>query len=341
MNVVSLKVFEDIGFADALNNAGRLLGLNETEMAERGFEPRYPVGLGTVSLSPLLQARAFATFPNGGREVVPISVRFIEDRRGTEILNPERVVFEQLNRKGDDAQIISPQAAYIMTSILQSTVKFGTLRNRRILVGGFGDMAMAGKTGTTQNWSDAWTVGFSPYMTTAVWLGFDRGGGNSLGTNQTGAQTAGPIWAWYMKEIHENLPPREFERPPGIVDVTVTERSGLLPTEDYRGAVIDEIFIAGTEPTKFDTTQEFHDAQSSRIAAEYSRTASGGNSVTSRLRELGLLSSSGRTSTTTNTSTYQGTGNPFLDDTRAPLDGPATDPGEDDTPEDEPNPMLD
>ncbi|MEE8440653.1 MAG: PBP1A family penicillin-binding protein [Spirochaetia bacterium] len=338
MNVVSLKVFDDIGFTDALNNAGRLLGLNETEMAERGFEPRYPVGLGTVSLSPLLQARAFATFPNGGREVVPISVRFIEDRRGTEILNPAQEVFEQLNRKGDDAQIISPQAAYIMTSILQSTVEFGTLRNRRILVGGFGDMAMAGKTGTTQNWSDAWTVGFSPYMTTAVWLGFDRGGTNSLGTNQTGAQTAGPIWAWYMKEIHETLPPREFERPPGIVDVTITEESGLLPTEDYRGVTIEEIFIAGTEPTKFDTTEDFHDTRGARIAAEYSRTSSGGNSVATRLRELGLLSGSDRTSTDPGTSTFQGTGNPYLEDRP---DDPGGDSDDGDPTEDEPNPMLD
>ncbi|MCK4514029.1 MAG: penicillin-binding protein, partial [Spirochaetaceae bacterium] len=312
--------------------------------------PRYPVGLGTVSLSPLLQAKAFATFPNGGREVVPISVRFIEDRRGTEILNPAREVAQQLIRKGDEAQIISPQAAYIMTSILQSTVEFGTLRNRRLLVGGFGDMAMAGKTGTTQNWSDAWTVGFSPYMTTAVWLGFDRGGTNSLGTNQTGAQTAGPIWAWYMKEIHENLPPREFERPPGIVEVTITEKTGLLPTEDYRGATIDEIFIAGTEPTKFDTTEDFHDTQGTRIAAEYSRASPHGNNVADRLRELGLLSSSDRSSG--GASTYQGSGNPFLDDTSSPMDrepeDPEAGPGDDDdddddenTTEDKPNPMLD
>ncbi|TFH03974.1 MAG: PBP1A family penicillin-binding protein, partial [Spirochaetales bacterium] len=258
MNVVSLKVLDDIGFEAALGNAGRLLGLNETQMAERGFEPRYPVGLGTVAVSPLLMAKAFATFPNAGREVIPISVRYIEDRRGRTILEPYQEVAQQLARKGNAAQIISPQAAYIMVSMLQSTVEFGTLRNRRIIVGGFDGMPMAGKTGTTQNWSDAWTVGFSPYMTTAVWLGFDKGGSNSLGVNQTGAQTAGPIWAWYMKEVHKNLPPKEFERPPGIVDVTVTEATGKLPTEDYRGATYDEIFIAGTEPKDFDTLEDFH-----------------------------------------------------------------------------------
>jgi penicillin-binding protein 1A len=326
MNVVSLKVLNDIGFTDALNNAGRLLGLNETEMAERGFGPRYPVGLGTVSLSPLLMARAFAVFPNGGREVIPISVRFIEDRRGNEILNPAREVNELLVRKGDDAQILSPQAAYIMTSMLSSTVEYGTLAGRRWLVGGFGDMAMAGKTGTTDNWSDAWTVGFSPYMTTAVWLGFDQGGNNSLGTNQTGARTAGPIWAWYMKEIHETLPPREFERPHGIVDVTITTETGKLPTEDYRGATMEEIFIIGTEPTEFDELEDFHDEQVVRVTSEYAQTSSGGDSIADRLRELGLLDAPIHTTGDSGTTGVSGSGNPFLDDDSPDQDDSAESP---------------
>ena len=106
MNVVSVKILADIGFTDAFANAGRLLGLNETEMAERGFEPRYPVGLGTVSLSPLLMARAFSTFPSGGREVIPNSVTYIEDRRGRTILEPYRDIEENLVRKGDAAQMV-------------------------------------------------------------------------------------------------------------------------------------------------------------------------------------------------------------------------------------------
>lgn len=332
MNVVSIKVLNKIGFTNAFNNAGRLLGLNETEMAERGFEARYPVGLGTVSLSPLLMAKAFATFPNGGREVVPLSVRFIEDRRGNEVINPAREIEEHLIRKGDDAQILTPQAAYLMTSILQSTVEYGTLRNRAVLVGGFGDMAMAGKTGTTQNWSDAWTVGFSPYMTTAVWLGFDKGGNNSLGTNQTGAQTAGPIWAWYMKEIHETLSPRQFEEPPGITEITITSETGKLPTEDYRGFTIDEIFITGTEPTEFDTMEDFHDDRSAQVASAYSRPLVGSNSVAGRLQQLGLIGDGPRT---TLTNDFDGR-NPLLDDD--PDDATEE---EERPPDDAPNPMLD
>ncbi|MFP4113308.1 MAG: PBP1A family penicillin-binding protein [Spirochaetota bacterium] len=314
MNVVSLKVLETIGFTDGLGTAARLLGLNETEMAERGFEPRYPVGLGTVSVSPLLMAKAFATFPNGGREVVPTTIRYIEDRRGNTILSPYQDVQEELVRKGRNAQIISPQAAYIMTDMLQSTVEYGTLANRRRLVGGFGDMPMAGKTGTTQNWSDAWTVGFSPYMTTAVWLGFDRGGSNSLGTNQTGAQAAGPIWAWYMKEIHEDLPPREFERPNGILEVTVTAESGRLPTEDYRGTTIEEVFIAGTEPSEFDTNQRFHDERKERLATQLTRptAATAGLGVRDRLFSSGVLDTSEPDDETTTSSPFGSGANPFF-----------------------------
>ena len=292
MNVVSIRVLDAVGFTEGLGVAGRLLGLTEAQMARRGFENRYPVGLGTVSVSPLLMARAFATFPSGGREVIPVSIRYIEDRNGRTIMEPAAQVAQQLADKGRAAQIISPQAAYIMTDMLRSTVEFGTLRNRALLVGGFDGMPMAGKTGTTQNWSDAWTVGFSPYVTTAVWLGFDRGGTNSLGTNQTGAQTAGPIWAWYMKRIHENLPPLEFQRPNDIVEAEVTLRSGLLPPEDFRGPTVEEIFIAGTQPDEFDQTQSFSDDRRNRVALSLARPTSASPSALRATRStLSILDS--------------------------------------------------
>ena len=200
-------------------------------------------------------------------------------------MEPATEIAQQLANKGRAAQIISPQAAYVMTDMLQSTVEFGTLRNRSLLVGGFDGMPMGGKTGTTQNWSDAWTVGFSPYVTTAVWLGFDRGGNNSLGANQTGAQTAGPIWAWYMKRIHENMPAIEFDRPSNIVETVVTLESGLLPAEDYRGTTVEEVFIAGTQPDEFDTTQQFDDERRNRVARSLARpTTATPSSLLSALR---------------------------------------------------------
>jgi penicillin-binding protein 1A len=259
MNVPSLKVLDGIGFDAAIQRASRMLGVTDPAEIERRFPRYYPLGLGIITVSPLEMARAFSTFANTGREVVPVSIRYIEDRNGRIILEPAKEVMAQESRKGDAAQIMSPQTAYIMTSILQSTIKEGTL-------GGVGNMLdiwsdkgqpFAAKTGTTQNWSDAWTVGFSPHVTTAVWYGFDEGN-RSLGTALTGAAIAGPTWAKYMKAIHQNLPVRRFTRPEtGLTDVVVSATSGLLPTAFTR-KVVTEIFLKGTEPRTFDEIDEYN-----------------------------------------------------------------------------------
>jgi penicillin-binding protein 1A len=105
-----------------------------------------------------------------------------------------------------------------------------------------------GKTGTSQNWSDAWAVGYTPYYTIAIWFGFDKGG-NSLGMNVSGATLAGPIWGNLMHEYNQGLPRRDFPRPPGVVDGTVCRASGLLPTSKCP-SVISLTFLAGTVPTE-------------------------------------------------------------------------------------------
>ena len=259
MNVPSIQVLDKIGFDAAINRAARLLGISDPIEIKNTFPRKYPLGLGIISVAPIQMARAFATFPNGGKEVTPIGIRYIEDRSGKIILEPERELRANQKREGDRLQILSPQAAYIMVDLLKSTVDFGTLANRRRKVGGF-PMDFAGKTGTTQNWSDAWTVGFSPYMTTAVWFGFDMPG-NSLGLNQTGATAAGPVWARYMKAIHENnpsLPPIEFKRPEsGLIELSVCRESGMLPTEYCDEGIVKELFITGTQPRKFCTMHKF------------------------------------------------------------------------------------
>jgi penicillin-binding protein 1A len=111
-------------------------------------------------------------------------------------------------------------------------------------------MPMAGKTGTPQNWSDAWTVGYSPYYTTAIWFGFDKPG-NSLGVNLTGSTLAGPVWADFMREIHQGLPLKDFVRPStGIIDMTICTKSGLLKTPNCPSDVTLP-FLEGTQPTRF------------------------------------------------------------------------------------------
>ncbi|HUI69410.1 MAG TPA: PBP1A family penicillin-binding protein, partial [Spirochaetia bacterium] len=266
MNVPSLKVLDGIGFDAAIQRASRMLGITDPAEIEKTFPRYYPLGLGIVTVSPLQMARAFSVFANGGREVVPVAIRYIEDRNGKIILEPAKEVMAQEARKGDAAQIMSPQTAYIMTSMLQSTIKEGTLGGVASMLDIWNDKGQpfAAKTGTTQNWSDAWTVGFSPYMTTAVWYGFDQGN-RSLGTELTGAAIAGPTWAKYMKEVHKNLPVRLFDRPEtGLVSVEVSATSGLLPTA-YTKKTIKEIFLAGTEPKAFDEIDEYNASRAETI----------------------------------------------------------------------------
>jgi penicillin-binding protein 1A len=205
-------------------------------------------------------ARAFSIFANQGREVTPMAIRSVEDRNGRVALDPEREIRLRQRQMGSAIQVISPQNAYIMTSMLKKTVETGTLA----WPAGYGSkltfkdengksfkMPMAGKTGTPQNWSDAWTVGYSPYYTTAIWFGFDRPG-NSLGVNLSGATLAGPVWADYMREIHQGLPFRDFVRPAsGLIDVTVCAKSGLLKTPSCNQGEVTLPFLEGTQPVLY------------------------------------------------------------------------------------------
>ncbi|MDR1902316.1 MAG: PBP1A family penicillin-binding protein [Treponema sp.] len=260
MNVPSLKVLDGIGFDAAIDRAAALLDITDQEEKQRTFPRVYPMGLGIISVSPVKMARAFAVFGNQGREVTPIAIRSVEDRNGRIVLDPERELRLKQQNLGNNIQVISPQNAYVMTSILKKTVEIGTLAygvnwgSKLTFQDEKGKkfrMPAAGKTGTTQNWSDAWTVGYTPYYTTAIWFGFDKPG-NSLGLNLTGATLAGPVWGDYMREIHQGLPMKDFTRPAsGIIDVTVCAKSGLLKTDACDEGQVTLPFLSGTQPTQY------------------------------------------------------------------------------------------
>jgi penicillin-binding protein 1A len=260
MNVPSLKVLDTIGFDAAIDRAAALLDITDPDQIRRTFPRVYPLGLGIISASPLRMARAFAVFSNQGRNVTPIAIRSVEDRNGRMVLDPERETRLKQRRLGSEIQVISPQNAYIMTKILEKTVEQGTL----YYGSGYGAkftfkdsngknfrMPAAGKTGTPQNWSDAWAVGYTPYYTTAIWFGFDKPG-NSLGVDLTGSTLAGPVWGDYMREIHRGLPYRDFARPStGIIEVTVCAKSGLLKTSACDEGEITLPFLEGTQPVQY------------------------------------------------------------------------------------------
>ena len=262
MNVPSLKILDGIGFDTAINRAIDLLGIPKEEVPNRGFVPGYPIGLGVCSVRPIELAHAYACFANGGKEVVPIAIRNVEDKNGNVFLNPEKDVRQKQQAKGSAAQIISPQTAYTMTRLLENTVKSGTLASPtgngskftyRDANGRKYTIPAAGKTGTTQNWADAWTACFTPYYTSIFWFGFDKPG-QSLGLQLTGSTLAGYAMASFMQKAHEGLPYKDFVRPSsGTADVTVCSVSGALPTADCEDHKITLTFLDGTQPTELCT----------------------------------------------------------------------------------------
>lgn len=294
MNVPSVWVLDGIGFDLAINRAAALLDIRDPDEIRRTFPRRYPLALGVISVSPIKMARAFTVFANQGKEVTPIAIRSIEDRNGKILLEPEKDLRTEQKKKGSAIQVVSPQNAYLMTDLLSRVVSIGTLAGQTGSGSSFTytdengkrfTIPSAGKTGTTQNWADAWTVGFTPYMTTAIWFGFDLPG-NSLGTDQTGAVIAGNAWAGYMKEIHNGLPMKAFTRPQtGLVDVRVCSLSGLLPTEHCNDGTVLLTFLEGTQPTTYCDLHQYTSEEAQKIIRDLAgqREILGGGRVDSSL----------------------------------------------------------
>lgn len=280
MNVPAIQVLAGIGFDAAIDRASKLLGITDPVQISNTFPRVFPLALGIIKVSPLKMARAYAIFANQGRAVDPVAVLYIQDRNGNVITNPAADAVEAKRRAGAQTQVISPQTAYIMTDLMKTTISEGTLAGAVAGVGGL-PMEMAGKTGTTQNWSDAWTVGFSPYMTTAIWLGFDKPG-NSLGLLNSGAVAAGPLWARYMKNIHKDLAPIKFPKPAtGLYYMNVDAETGLLPSGEPGEKVITEIFLEGSGPTEVSNLARFRQLREEALASNIQGALDeiGGNDV--------------------------------------------------------------
>lgn len=258
MNVPSLKILDGIGFNAAIDRAVALLGISKEELPTRGFTPGYPIGLGVCSVRPVEMARAYAIFANGGKEITPMAIRTVEDKNGNVILNPELDILKEQAAKGDAIQVISPQTAYVMVKLLEQTVSNGGTLSaqkwhfdyRDKNTGRVYTMPAGGKTGTTQNWADAWTCGFTPYYAAAFWFGFDKPG-QSLGLNITGATLAGFAWGEYFDKVHADLPYKDFTKPlDGVIEVTVCSDSGMLLTDACADHQTTQWFLTGTQPTE-------------------------------------------------------------------------------------------
>lgn len=260
LNIPAVEVLRRAGFDAVIDRIVNLTGITDSTRIKDNFPRVYPLALGFSSFTPLEMAKAYAVFENGGRRVDPIAILNIEGRDGTILLDVERDLRIEQRKLGSAMQVISPQNAFIMTDIIKYTVTNGSIsaatnRGKKFTykdqkTGKYFVMPVAGKTGTAQNWSDVWTIGFSPYYTTAVWFGFDRGG-LSLGMHNEAASLAAPVWANFMYEIHKDKTYRNFVRPEtGLSYAQVCQKSGQLMTPACVDGSVGLYFLSGTEPTE-------------------------------------------------------------------------------------------
>jgi penicillin-binding protein 1A len=225
-NVVTIKILQDIGIDYAIDYA-RNLGV------ESDLNHDLSIALGSSGVSLLEIVRAYSVFADQGYLAQPAFITKIEDRFGNilEEMNPVR------------QKVIDSSTAYLVTSLLEGVVQFGTAQRVRAL-----GRPVAGKTGTTNNLHDAWFVGYTPRFITGVWVGFDQE--RSLGKGETGSRAASPIWLGYMKKILENEPVRVFQVPKEVVFVNIDAKTGKLPIPESTKTII-ECFKEGTAPTEY------------------------------------------------------------------------------------------
>jgi penicillin-binding protein 1A len=222
-NMVSIRILEAIGPKYAQEYVTRF-----------GFEPeKHPpyltMALGAGSVTMWQMGRAYSVFANGGYLVQPYFILKIVDDRGNPLAlaNPKRAGDESL-------RVLDPRNAFIMDHMMQDVTRYGTAARATRL----GRTDLAGKTGTTNEFVDAWFAGYQPNLVGIAWMGFDQP--RSLGKNQTGSVVALPIWIGYMEKALKEIPEVPRSVPPGIVSVPVMGVLGegrLAPEFFYREAV--------------------------------------------------------------------------------------------------------
>jgi penicillin-binding protein 1A len=214
-NVITVKILQDIGVGYAIKYASKL-GISSP------LEPNVTLALGSSGVSLLELTRAYAVFANQGMLVEPLFITKIVDRHGN--------VLEE--NKPRLSQVISPQTAYLMTSLLQSVVEEGTGRGVRAL-----NRPCAAKTGTTSDMRDAWFIGYTPDLIAGTWVGYDIE--KPLGKRETGAVAASPIWLRFMQEVLEGTEIEVFPVPDGIIFRQIDADTGGEVTDQTRRAIFE------------------------------------------------------------------------------------------------------
>jgi 1A family penicillin-binding protein len=230
-NIPTVRLASAVGIDDVARMA-RLAGVNAP------MDETPALALGTVAMSPLQLATAYTTFASLGTTTEPHFILRVEDEDGRVLWQPER----QAPARGMD-----PAVAYIVTDILRDAVDYGT--GTGVRAAGYRG-PVAGKTGTTNNATDAWFVGYTPDVVGAVWIGYDRP--SPLGGAATGGGFAAPVWGRIMRQVYaEREEPAAWTAPTGIQQFRIDPETGLVlqdGCEPYSGGAATEIFTAANVP---------------------------------------------------------------------------------------------
>lgn len=237
-NIVTIKLLEEL-------DIGRVIKFAKAIGIKGPFPYDLTLALGSLSVSPLELTSAFCVFAREGVRMDPILVKYIIDLKGN--------ILE--NNKPRGIEVINPQTAFLITSILEDVVNYGTGWRAKAL-----KRPIAGKTGTTNEYKDAWFIGYTPELAAGVWVGFDDL--RQLGDKETGSRAAAPIWVSFMEDALAAISPfgsgeeekeeiKPFHTPDGIVTAVIDPLTGLLATEESEKMV--EVFKEGTVPVEYST----------------------------------------------------------------------------------------
>ncbi|SNX61439.1 penicillin-binding protein 1A [Nitrosomonas ureae] len=235
-NLASIRILQAIGIRYAQDYITRF-GFD----AER-HPPYLPMALGAGSVTPMQMAVGYAVFANGGFRVAPYFIKSIEDEKGNVIEQ-----FHPISVSSGAKRVIDPRNAFIMTSMMQDVINRGTAVKAKQL----GRSDLAGKTGTTSNFIDAWFCGFQKDLVTIAWIGYDEP--KSLGSNETGGRVALPLWMDYMNPVLKGIPIAGYPPPNGVKTAKINSVTGFR--DDYGD--ITEYFFSELLPPMIDSSIEF------------------------------------------------------------------------------------
>jgi penicillin-binding protein 1A len=255
-NLVSIRLLRSIGISYDINYVSSRFGFDKKRL------PRdLSLALGSGAVTPLEIVTGYAVFANGGYRTVPYYIDRIENAEGeVEYRAEPYTVCDWCKEKAKEekerlangeepfvgpptrdemppvniaTQVLTPQNAYLMRSMMMDVIKRGTGRRARVL----NRPDIAGKTGTTNDQQDAWFSGFTPDVVTTTWVGFDKP--KPLGVGETGARAALPMWIDFMRTALKGLPIRPLRQPPGLVTVRIDPKTGLLASADNPHAIFE------------------------------------------------------------------------------------------------------